>query len=174
MLLISSSFAKAQWLTDPKDDVDLQFNVFFDPFGKAPSGDSGFQKGVSGTVIMNWGFIEGAVSNFSALKDGYNDVVVTMGINLNPHYYEPIRMYAGGSLGMELRGGARYEIMGLKMGIDWNIPTTNLWVGVYGSVHQRESQQDGRYGDSSAPTKNLIFTSSLATENGGFTIGARF
>lgn len=173
MLTVVGAAQNYKFITFPEDDIRTQFGMFIDAFGKAPSGKPGRQVGLTGTAIMNWGFIEINASQFKALKDGYTDFVVALGVNVHLFEFKPIRYFVGGRLGRNWRvQGGGYEMAGIQIGFDWRLSKEDarfqIYVGAIAWVDHREDQRDGRYGDSTGYDGGIIFKASTAKENGAF------
>jgi len=180
MLLISiGSFAQLITFPSYLKGIDTQFGVFIDPIGKPPVGGKGRQKGINFTLLLNGGFIELSASNFSQLKDGYTDFVVSGGINFYMFGNENIRYFTAPRLGLCFRGGTRYEMAGFVTGADFPITNENrssvLYLGWMVFVDHSEDLEDKKgYRSRSDPSTNLLFKGISIRENGAIRISVRF
>jgi hypothetical protein len=158
--------------------IRVQHNLFIDPLGKAPSGRGGRQLGYEFTAIMGLGYIAPSISTFPQLEDGYTDVIVTVGINWHMFQTTLIRYYGGYRNGLEFRGDAHYNVMGMSLGADVQIykfsDGSSIHLGGELWVDYRASQDNKWYGDSDAYKEGLIFTNPMTQENGKLKIGYRF
>lgn len=159
--------------------IDTQFGIFVDPIGKPPMGGNGRQKGINFTALLNGGFIELSASNFSQLKNGYTDFVVSGGVNFYLFGNENIRYFTGPRLSAWVFRDARYELAGAVVGADFLVTNefrdTKLYIGWMIFVDHCEDLEDGKgYRSSNDPTSNLIFKSSTIRENGAIRISVRF
>lgn len=193
MVVTLSSFSQNQrtetWFDFPdrhtlnsKRTVKVQYNLFIDPLGTAPNGRGGRQVGVETVIIMGGFYVAPSFSTFPQLEDGYTDVVVSVGMTWHMFRTTAIRYYGGLQLGREWRPRAEakggYEMAGMVLGADLRLITfkggQSLYIGGELNVLHRESQEDGRYGDSTGYDGGIIFTNSQARENGKLKIGFRF
>lgn len=62
-------------------------------------------------------YVKASVTNFAVLQDNYTDVTGSAGLSFTSGYFEKIRYYAGGRLGL-IRRAATYPTMGVEAGID--------------------------------------------------------
>ena len=62
-------------------------------------------------------YIKASVTNFEVLKDGYTDITGSAGLSFTSGYFNKIRYYAGGRLGLVYRK-ATYPTAGVEAGID--------------------------------------------------------
>lgn len=161
-----------------KNLISMQYNVFIDPFGKAPNGRGGRQIGIEATALMGWGYIAPSLSTFQQLEDGYTDAVVTFGVNWHMFRTTAVRYYTGFRLGGEFRGGGSpYPLVGLSAGFDVRLITfsnnVSLYIGCEAWADHRSALDDQFYGDSTNYNGGTIFTDYKTRENGKFKIGIR-
>lgn len=180
-IFLTSGICYSQLITFPNypGGIDTQYGVFIDPIGKPPIGGNGRQKGINFTALMNGGFIELSVSNFSPLKDGYTDFVASGGVNFYTFGNDRIRYFLGPRLGLCYRNGTRYEMAGGVVGADYRITNENrnsvLYIGWIVFVDHSEDLEDGKgYRSSTDPSTNLVFKSISIRENGAIRISVRF
>lgn len=77
-----------------------------------------------------------SITSFSKLQGGYFDAVGSIGLNLTSGYFENIRYYAGGRLGLIKRSSNTYPTAGIEAGINVNL-TEQMFVGVRGTYDKR-------------------------------------
>ena len=66
-------------------------------------------------------YIRVSVTSFSSLKGGYVDFIGAGGLNFTSGYFNQLRYYAGGRLGIINRGGNGYPTAGIEAGIDYTV-----------------------------------------------------
>lgn len=66
-------------------------------------------------------YIRASVTSFNQLKGGYVDFIGAAGLNFTSGYFEQLRYYAGGRLGIISRNGNGYATAGFEAGIDYTI-----------------------------------------------------
>jgi hypothetical protein len=159
--------------------INIQYNLFIDPFGTAPNGRGGRQVGFEFTAIMGGVYVAPSISIFPQLEDGYVDLVGTVGMNWHMFRTTAIRYYTGLRIGFEFRGEfTPHPMLGASLGADLKIITfkdgTSLFIGGEVWVDHRASQADQFYGDSTGYDGGVIFTNSQTKENGKIKIGVRF
>jgi len=66
-------------------------------------------------------YIRASVTSFNQLKGGYVDFIGAAGLNFTSGYFDQIRYYAGGRLGVISRSGNGYATAGIECGIDYTI-----------------------------------------------------
>jgi len=80
-------------------------------------------------------YVRASITNFSALKDGYTDFTGAFGLSFTSGYFERVRYYAGGRLGLIYRTEI-YPTAGIEAGIDVMLSDT-FFVGVRSSYDYR-------------------------------------
>jgi hypothetical protein len=80
-------------------------------------------------------YVRASVTNFSALKDGYTDFTGAFGLSFTSGYFESIRYYAGGRLGLISRK-AIFPTAGVEAGIDFKL-TEKVFVGLRSTYDYR-------------------------------------
>jgi hypothetical protein len=93
-----------------------------------------------------------SVTSFSSLNGGYIDFVGAAGLNFTSGYFEQLRYYAGGRLGVIRRGGNGYPTAGIECGIDYTI---NRWV--LGIRATRDRRGDFEFYNESPEMRNSGF-----------------
>ena len=142
-------------------------SVWVDPVGSA--NEDGLHVGVDIQMTMNWGWVGGSISNFSALNGGYTDLVGSGGINLTLFRYTNINYYTGPRLGVIFREGNPFPLIGGTAGFDIRV-SNSLLVGLRAWADYRADQANQFYGDSDGYTPGFITNSPLIQENGAIVI----
>jgi len=66
-------------------------------------------------------YVRASVTSFNQLNGGYVDFIGASGLNFTSGYFDQLRYYAGGRLGIISRGGNGYPTAGIECGIDYTI-----------------------------------------------------
>lgn len=66
-------------------------------------------------------YIRASVTSFNQLKGSYVDFIGAAGLNFTSGYFNQLRYYAGGKLGIISRSGNGYPTAGIECGIDYTI-----------------------------------------------------
>lgn len=83
-----------------------------------------------------------SITNFSALNNGYTDLIGALGLSFTRGIWEKTRFYAGGRLGVIIRNGT-HPTAGIECGID-----TNLWEAMsIGLRATRDYRSDMEFND---------------------------
>lgn len=75
-----------------------------------------------------WMYVKGTVQVLPALKGGYIDAGMGVGLNFTSGQFENVRYYAGGRLCLVNRGGTVYPLAGYEFGMTFKIGE-KLFVG---------------------------------------------
>lgn len=107
-----------------KESEDFGFALFVDPFASEKEGGLliGAEIEYSGLV-----YVRPSISHFSALKDGYTDLLAGIGVNMTSGTFEEMRYYAGVRLGFIKRQDT-YPLVGAEAGVNWNF-SNNYYLG---------------------------------------------
>ena len=165
--------ANAQWINFISGEEDrFQFTVWTDIYSAIHEKEKNNvnlmpHTGVEMTYVIGAPFISLSVSYFD-LDPDYFDYVFSTGINWEMFGYEKIRYYGGGRIGVEYREKNPNPLAGLVIGMEWEL-VDGFAVGFRLWVDHRESQDDGKYGDSSSYEPGMIFTSPNSQENSAIT-----
>ncbi len=178
LLLLFTSFANAQFITVPEDDINTQFGIFIDP----TLTDSGAQIGAFATMVMNWGYAEASISIYDDAdveRIAYTDLVAELGLNGHFGGYEPIRAYAGFRIGFINRDNKNtYPMAGGSIGFDWRVSARWSKVGVYVGAKlwtdYREDQKDEFFGSAKKYKRGFITNNPLLQENGALRVSFSF
>lgn len=175
LTLAFCSFANAQFITVPEDDINTQFGIFVDPTFT----DKGAQIGAFATMVMNWGYVGASFSNYNNLNGiGYTDLAGELGLNWHLFNFEPVRYYAGFRGGTLWRGTSPYPLVGGVVGFDWRVSArwadVDVYIGVKLWTDYREDQKAQFYGDYDAYERGLITNNPLLQENGAITLSFSF
>jgi len=79
------------------------------------------------------------VANFAALEDGYTEAIGAIGLNLTSGYFDKVRYYAGGRLGVIKRQSTN-ATAGVECGFDF-ILGENAFVGLRAVYDYRSDQE---------------------------------
>lgn len=97
-------------------------------------------------------YIRASATSFNQLKGGYVDFVGAAGINFTSGYFDQIRYYGGGRLGIISRGGNSYPTAGIECGIDYTIGRM-----VLGIRAARDKRSDFKFYNESPEMRNSGF-----------------
>lgn len=115
LLLLTMSIANSQIRLG--DSKQSNIGVLIDPYAsfKEPS----INIGAEIDYRENGLYIHTGLQNFSAIKGNYLEWITAGGINLNLGYFDNLRIYTGGRLGLIFRGGEVYPTFGIEAGTDY-------------------------------------------------------
>ena len=115
-LIVACSAATAQNLRFNETEY-FTASIILDPYASVKSNGL-----FIGAEIEYVGLIytRAGIANFAVLEDGYTEVIGAIGLNLTSGYFEKVRYYAGGRLGVIKRQSAN-ATAGLEAGIDLSL-----------------------------------------------------
>ena len=91
--------------------------ILIDPYSSIK--EQGINIGVEIDYRENAIYIHTGLQTFTAIKGGYTEWTTGGGYNLNIGYFDNLRAYAGGRLGLIFRGGNTYPTAGIEAGTDY-------------------------------------------------------
>jgi len=129
ILLLFTSFCFAQSGIRINKTESFNISVVVDPHASIK------EKGLNiGAAIEYVGTIytRASITSFSKLTGGYFDAVGAIGLNLTSGYFENIRYYAGGRLGVIRRESTSYPTAGIEAGINVKL-NEQMFIGIRGT-----------------------------------------
>jgi len=97
-------------------------------------------------------YIRASVTFFNQLNGGYVDFIGASGLNFTSGYFDQLRYYAGGRLGIISRSGNSYPTAGIECGIDYTI---GKWI--LGLRATRDKRSDFKFYNESPEMRNSGF-----------------
>jgi hypothetical protein len=80
-------------------------------------------------------YVKASVTSFAVLQDGYVDTTGSFGLSFTSGYFEKIRYYVGGRLGL-IHRKATYPTAGVECGIDFMV-TDDIFMGIRSTYDYR-------------------------------------
>jgi len=97
-------------------------------------------------------YVRASLTSFNQLNGGYIDFIGAAGINFTSGYFDQLRYYAGGRLGIISRSGNGYATAGIECGIDYTIGRL-----VLGLRATRDKRSDFKFYNESPEMRNSGF-----------------
>ena len=131
LLITSFSFAQSGFRINKKETFNV--SVVVDP--TASMKERGLNIGASieysGTI-----YTRASITSFAKLHGGYTDLTGSIGLNFTSGYWEKIRYYLGGRLGVIKREKNTYPTAGIEAGMNVDLGEV-VFVGIRGTYDKR-------------------------------------
>jgi hypothetical protein len=131
LLLTSFTYAQTGFRINKKETFNA--SIVLDPH--ASMKERGLNIGAaieySGTI-----YTRASITSFAKLHGGYTDLTGAIGLNFTSGYFERIRYYLGGRLGVIKREKNTYPTAGIEAGINVDLGEV-VFVGLRGSYDKR-------------------------------------
>lgn len=128
--------------------------------------DNGFQIGLEITKELEWGWTSLGISYYEELQPSYTDLIGSGGINFHLFYTDAIKYYTGPRLGINVREGNPFPLMGYTTGFDIKI-IDGVRVGLRYFFDYRADQDPSKYGGNTKKNP-IIFHNPMIVENTEF------
>lgn len=99
------------------DTKQSNIGILIDP--RASYKESGINIGAEIDYRENGLYIHSGLQSFAKIEGDYVDWTTGIGTNLNIGYFDDLRFYGGGRLGLIFRGGNTYPTVGAEIGTDY-------------------------------------------------------